>query len=790
VKSQRNERIESLIRLNLQGDLIAQFFTLLLCIWWLRSPWMWTIWCLRWVVVIAITIALHMIRSGRHATALRWLLAGHIIGVYGLVAIVPVLTPLALLILVGDLFLATYLDEPARTRFFSILVVAVTGVATLRFQNWTHLSELASPTVALFAIISNTFASAIIVPRTHRQHYNQLCELRDRLGAIEQRLSVAIAAERLAVARALRNEPIAHLQRLAGQLGLIRQTRIAHVATAVSIADQAATDAQEALRSLRAISHGVFPELLQFGLPNAVQPLLRDVGTVEQLEIPTTRFAPATEAAIYVALREWSTLCQGEDSRLSVVLEPTSENLHLRIQLSNEAGLPTDELSPLATDRIAAIGGESTFHLDTTHAWFEALIPTTNTNMFSTLDETDAIGEEGSTTEVFDANRRILGPFVRWAFGMAAIAQVCSIGVLVVTRTASAVLVAAAMAWLTLGIAAIDSCIRRSRYGVSVVLICIVSSTSAILLTTLLPELTPAMALIVSFPAILSLPHFSQRILNLVVVVQASVLTAISVIGYLDRPLVKTVVPSAFPTIVVPVASACVATMIAFTMTDTVGAVMDGSYRMQRALRRTVHEADAHRQTIERDLHDGAQQMFVAISLQFRTLSRLLQTDSDRAESVMSTVADLIQSATDSLYSVARGTLVPELDSGRLGDALRAATASAGCPADLTIENGEDVVPEVARVVYFCCHEAMQNAVKHGGEGVAVSVSVRSDTTGTFFSVTDTGQGFDPQQLPQTGGLQSLMRRINTAGGTLRVESNFGKGTTIVGSLPNGKSVN
>ncbi len=770
MKSLRNKRIEAMIRSNLHGDLVAQVLTLGVCIWWLKSPWMWAVWCVRWIVVGAIVIALRAIVADRQVAALRWLSGGHIVGVFGLVIIVPVLAPLAMLILAGDLFLASYLDSNSRTRFFRTIVVAIAGIALFRFQNWTHLSDLATFRVAVFAIITNTFASGVVIPRTHRQHYNQLCELRDRLGATEQRLSSAIAAERLVVSRALNDAPIAHLKQLTNQLETIRTIRDSDVSMAVAIADQAVTGAQDALRSVRTISRGVFPELLQFGLSNAIQPLLQSVGTVERLEIPETRFPAAIEAAVYVVIREWCALSRGPNSLLSIVLQPTAEHLRLTIRVNETTIDSATTLSPLATDRIAAIGGESLSRFDSSGGVFEALIP---------INE----GSEHTNDEIVDANQHILGAFARWGISIAGVGLVCSLCVLIITRTSSSVAVAGAMAWLTLGVLATHICIRRSRYGLSVGLICVVSSTSSLLLTALLPELTPVMALVVSFPLMLSLPYFSKRVLDLVVIVQAAALTAISVIGYLNRPLVRTVVPVAFPALVVPIAAACVGAMIAVTMTDTVRAVTDGSVRMQQALRLIVHEADAHRQTIERDLHDGAQQMFVAISLQFRTLSRLLRTDPNRATDVIETVAELLQSANDSLDSVARGTLVPELETGRIGDALRAATAVAGCPTKLTLATGELLPPEVARVVYFCCHEALQNAVKHGGPGVTVNITVRSSDAGIFFTVADTGQGFNLEQLPQTGGLQSLIRRISTAGGTLSVASSPGKGTTVAGTV-------
>jgi signal transduction histidine kinase len=90
----------------------------------------------------------------------------------------------------------------------------------------------------------------------------------------------------------------------------------------------------------------------------------------------------------------------------------------------------------------------------------------------------------------------------------------------------------------------------------------------------------------------------------------------------------------------------------------------------------------------------------------------------------------------------------------------------------------------VELTVYFCCLEALQNAAKHAGPGASVIVRLGDDGDGVQFSVVDDGVGFEPDAVEHTGGLTHLADRAAAAGGTLRVESTPGHGTSVVGWIP------
>ena len=87
--------------------------------------------------------------------------------------------------------------------------------------------------------------------------------------------------------------------------------------------------------------------------------------------------------------------------------------------------------------------------------------------------------------------------------------------------------------------------------------------------------------------------------------------------------------------------------------------------------------------------------------------------------------------------------------------------------------------------MYFCCVEALQNATRHA-EATAVSVQLREDHDALVFEVRDDGRGFSAVDAPHSGGLAGMRDRLEAIGGTLRVDSAPGIGTTVSGVAPLG----
>jgi signal transduction histidine kinase len=91
--------------------------------------------------------------------------------------------------------------------------------------------------------------------------------------------------------------------------------------------------------------------------------------------------------------------------------------------------------------------------------------------------------------------------------------------------------------------------------------------------------------------------------------------------------------------------------------------------------------------------------------------------------------------------------------------------------------------PELEVALYFCCIEAVQNAVKHAS---ATHIEVRLDATHdrVRLTVSDDGTGLDPVAVLSAGGLGNLRDRADSVGGELEVRTNDSGGTDVVVSVP------
>ena len=203
---------------------------------------------------------------------------------------------------------------------------------------------------------------------------------------------------------------------------------------------------------------------------------------------------------------------------------------------------------------------------------------------------------------------------------------------------------------------------------------------------------------------------------------------------------------------------------------------------LQASRGRLVAAADAERRRIERNLHDGAQQHLVALSVKVRLVEQLAERDPERARSLMNQLQEDVKSAIEELRSLAHGIYPPLLSSAGLGAAMSAASRRAPLPTTLEADGVGRRAPEIEAAVYFCCLEALQNAAKHAGAGASAHVRVWEDEGGLLFEVSDDG-GFDARRHLDGAGLTNMRDRLGAIGGSLRVDSND-HGTWILGVVP------
>jgi signal transduction histidine kinase len=218
---------------------------------------------------------------------------------------------------------------------------------------------------------------------------------------------------------------------------------------------------------------------------------------------------------------------------------------------------------------------------------------------------------------------------------------------------------------------------------------------------------------------------------------------------------------------------------------DSLDEVRRQADELRRSRARIVEATDLERRRIERDLHDGAQQHLVALAVSTRLARQIADTDPEATKEMLDQIAADLQDAVQELRNLAHGIYPPLLMDRGLPDALRAAADRAPLPADVTAEAVGRYPQQVEAAIYFCCLEALQNAGKHAGAEATIAIDLREEQGALLFSVADTGAGFDAGSDAGRGhGFVNMADRVGAFGGSLRVDSAPGQGTTVSGRIP------
>jgi signal transduction histidine kinase len=204
---------------------------------------------------------------------------------------------------------------------------------------------------------------------------------------------------------------------------------------------------------------------------------------------------------------------------------------------------------------------------------------------------------------------------------------------------------------------------------------------------------------------------------------------------------------------------------------------------LRASRQRLVAAQDQERRKLERDIHDGAQQQLVALGVKLRLTDSLIERDPAKAHEMVQQLQTETQSAIDDLRDLARGIYPPLLADQGLAAALEAQARKSPVPVEVSADAVERLPQQLEAAVYFSCLEALQNMAKYADASHATVSLVRRDDS-LEFSVYDDGRGFDVSATSHGSGLQGIADRLDAIGGTMRIESVPGGGTTLVGLIP------
>jgi signal transduction histidine kinase len=196
---------------------------------------------------------------------------------------------------------------------------------------------------------------------------------------------------------------------------------------------------------------------------------------------------------------------------------------------------------------------------------------------------------------------------------------------------------------------------------------------------------------------------------------------------------------------------------------------------------RMVEAALAERRRLERDLHDGAQQRLVALSLKLGMARARLDGADDATAQLVAEAHDESKLALAELRDLARGIHPAVLTERGLRAALEDLAGRSTVPTYLVDAPDERLAPAVEATAYFVVAECLANVAKYAHAETAW-VTARRENGALSVEIQDDGQGgADPGR---GSGLRGLTDRVHALDGALSVASAPGQGTLVRAVLP------
>jgi signal transduction histidine kinase len=208
---------------------------------------------------------------------------------------------------------------------------------------------------------------------------------------------------------------------------------------------------------------------------------------------------------------------------------------------------------------------------------------------------------------------------------------------------------------------------------------------------------------------------------------------------------------------------------------------------LRESRRRIVSAQDERARTLERNIHDGAQQQLVALSVKLRLATGLLERDPAKARTLLEELQGQTTETLEDLRDLARGIYPPLLADKGLPAALEAQARKSPLRVTVQPDGVGRYGQDVESAVYFCCLEALNNVAKYA-DASSVEIRLRQSDGELRFEVADDGVGFEPAAGSEGTGLQGMADRLDAIGGTLDIVSAPGAGTTVTGRVSVGEA--
>jgi len=196
------------------------------------------------------------------------------------------------------------------------------------------------------------------------------------------------------------------------------------------------------------------------------------------------------------------------------------------------------------------------------------------------------------------------------------------------------------------------------------------------------------------------------------------------------------------------------------------------------------------RSRIGMDLHDGVIQSIYAVGLTLESAQMILKEKPDAARELLSQsiggLNDAIRDIRNFILDLRPRRFDGDLQAG-VARLVREFQANAMIEVDVAVaeELESSLTPDISQAIFLTAQEALANIARHA-RASRVGLDLSGDADSIWLRVADDGRGFDIRQKEQTvgHGLANMRARAEELGGSFKVDSELGKGTTIQLRLP------
>lgn len=215
--------------------------------------------------------------------------------------------------------------------------------------------------------------------------------------------------------------------------------------------------------------------------------------------------------------------------------------------------------------------------------------------------------------------------------------------------------------------------------------------------------------------------------------------------------------------------------------------------QLRHLSRQILSAQEEERKRISRELHDRIAASLTGINPSLTTLRKEITGNNQALGRKLACTQRLIQNSVDVIHAFARDLRPTALDDLGLIPALHSLTKNflkqTGIRVHLKVFSAVEELDSAKRTVLFrVTQEALMNVVKHArASEVEVNISKRGDTAA--LSIHDNGRSFQVERLLRNHenkrlGLIGMRERVEMVGGSFRVQSVRGQGTTVHASIP------